>query len=647
MLGTVEAARDAAAKNAWREAFELLTSVGEQTTLVPEDLETLGEAGWWIARVDVSVAAREAAFKGYLDAGNRRRAAMVAMAVAKDHFGRGAGAVGSAWIKRAEQALEDEGDCVERGWLERMHSVLAFEGAKDFPSALERATAALRIATLFKDKDLMAMAIQDRGRALLAMGEVEEGWSLIDEATVAAVSGDLSAYTTAVVYCNTITACSLTADFRRAAEWSDAAKKWCDRQSIAGFPGMCRVYRAGIMSMRGDWSDAEREARAACAELEGFNVGYAAEAHYELAELRLRVGDLGAAEESFKQAHRLGRNPQPGLATLWVMQGKVQAAATSLRRAVEDATAELDLARLLPTQVDVALAAGHEEEAAKAAEQLEGIAERFATDVLRAQAFKARGTVELHRGDVAAALRSLTQACKQWRAADAPYEGARTQVLMGRAFSACGDEDSARLEYQAAATTFEKLGATIDLRTTIDLLGDAANIGASTAARTSRAFMFTDIESSTNLLGAIGDEAWHGLVRWHDQTLRSIFASHGGQEVDHAGDGFFVAFEQTESALRCAVEIQRRLAEHRREHGFAPLVRIGVHEAEATSDGGGYKGKGVHEAARIASVAQGGEIVVSESTVEKAPATFTTSSPRDVALKGLEGKRSVVTLEWR
>lgn len=89
--------------------------------------------------------------------------------------------------------------------------------------------------------------------------------------------------------------------------------------------------------------------------------------------------------------------------------------------------------------------------------------------------------------------------------------------------------------------------------------------------------MFTDIVKSTDLIEAIGDEAWTDLLRWHDHMLRSLFVSHDGEEVNHTGDGFFVAFEMPSSAIECAIAIQRTLVDHRRTHGFSPQVRVGLH----------------------------------------------------------------------
>lgn len=162
--------------------------------------------------------------------------------------------------------------------------------------------------------------------------------------------------------------------------------------------------------------------------------------------------------------------------------------------------------------------------------------------------------------------------------------------------------------------------------------------------RVVKTFMFTDIVKSTNLLEALGDEAWESLLRWHDQTLRTLFVGHHGEEVVSTGDGFFVGFDTPDAALACAVDIQRTLAEHRRAHGFAPQVRIGVHASDANQVGRNFSGKGVHEAARIAALAEGGQILASRQT---ASAQVTVSEPRTVTLKGIADAIEVVTVEWR
>jgi len=162
--------------------------------------------------------------------------------------------------------------------------------------------------------------------------------------------------------------------------------------------------------------------------------------------------------------------------------------------------------------------------------------------------------------------------------------------------------------------------------------------------RVEKTFMFTDIEGSTSLVEAMGDEVWQGVLRWHDETLRSLFAEHKGEEVVATGDGFFVGFDSPDEALACAVAIQRRLDEQRRLQGFAPKVRIGVHAAGATQVGRNFSGKGVHQAARIAALGQGGEILSSRETA--AGSRFPTSEPRAVTLRGTSEPVEIVTVSW-
>ena len=160
-----------------------------------------------------------------------------------------------------------------------------------------------------------------------------------------------------------------------------------------------------------------------------------------------------------------------------------------------------------------------------------------------------------------------------------------------------------------------------------------------------KTFMFTDVVDSTRLLEVVGDDAWSSLVGWHDRTLRALFAQQGGEEVDHAGDGFFVAFATPREAVACAVSIQRVLAEHRREAGFAPQVRVGIHEAEATSHEGGFRGIGVHTAARVGAIAGGGEIVASAATAALTSAAA--SELGEISLKGLAEPLAIVSILWR
>jgi class 3 adenylate cyclase len=444
-----------------------------------------------------------------------------------------------------------------------------------------------------------------------------------------------------------ISTCQELAEYRRAGEWTEAAQRWCDRQAISGFPGLCRVHRAEIIRLRGAWAEAEHEAKRACTELMDHGLPlFAGDGFYEIGEIRMRMGDLAAAEEAFRQANELGHDPQPGLALIRLTQGSPDAAASLIRRSLDETSEPLARVRLLPAQVEIAVAAGDPDAAHRAASELEEIAEQYGSDALHATAACARARVQLEGGDADAAVQSARRGLQLWRAVDAPYEAALARVTLGLAYRAAGDGETGVLELQAARSSLEKLGAVPDSQRVTELLGEpvAAPPGGRRVART---FMFTDIVRSTNLVEAIGDEAWEDVVAWHDRTLRSLFAEYAGEEVDHSGDGFFVAFADADGAVTCAVAIQRSLAEHRRGHGFAPQVRIGLHAAEATERTGDYGGKGVHEAARIGALAEGGEILATEPTVEAAGGDWAVSDPREVRLKGISRPARVVSVSWQ
>ena len=151
--------------------------------------------------------------------------------------------------------------------------------------------------------------------------------------------------------------------------------------------------------------------------------------------------------------------------------------------------------------------------------------------------------------------------------------------------------------------------------------------------------LFTDVEGSSALVHRLGDEAARSILRRHDDVLRSVFARHGGTEVEHAGDSFMVAFSTARRALACAVDLQREVAEVGRHHpGEAIRIRIGMDTGEVIAEEKGYFGKTVFRAARIAAAAEGGQILVSEATRILAGADGSTF--RDLGeheLKGLGG----------
>jgi class 3 adenylate cyclase len=633
----IQEGREALERFEWERAYEVLRTADEQGELAPDDIERLALAATFALSPEHSAPYMERAYSSFLDAGAPRRAAAHAIELAH-YYGsvRRQHSLGNGWLARAARLLDGEPEGPEHGYLALERSLVSL-AKNDFETTLEQAAAAEQIGSRHGDRSLEIRGRQRHGMALVATGEVEEGTSLLDEAAVAAVSGELDPFSTLAVYCNVIGVCRDIGAYDRASQWTERASAFCDAQSMHAFPGLCRVNRAEVMRFEGKFEEAEATAIQAHDELRPWAPRIAAAALYEIGEIRLRLGDLAKAQEAFDQADELGSDPEPGRSLLLLARGKAPAAFTSIRRALaEEHTALPERARLLVGGIEIAAAAGEIETGESWTTELDGIAEIYATPTLRAQAQQALGMVRLGAGDAESALGPLRRALRLWQEANASYDVARTRLLLGRAYRAAGDKEAATRELGAAGAAFDRLGARLDAERVDELLG--RDVG----ERVTKTFMFTDIVDSTRTIEAVGDENWARALRWHDDTLTQIFAAGEGEVVEHTGDGFFVAFDEPRRALEAATAVQRALA----AQPLALDVRIGLHAAEATSLGANYHGKGVHTAARIGGLAGAAEIVASRATAEAADGA-NVSEPRAVELKGLSEPVEVVTIDWR
>ena len=124
-----------------------------------------------------------------------------------------------------------------------------------------------------------------------------------------------------------------------------------------------------------------------------------------------------------------------------------------------------------------------------------------------------------------------------------------------------------------------------------------------------------------------------------------MIEEYSGTEIDHAGDGFFVSFNSPEDALRCAAQIQKILHLHRKEAGFSPRVRIGIHLGEVLQSSAGLVGHEVHVAARVASAGNGDEVLVSLETMDGVSG-FDFERKRAIEVKGISEPLMVGSLAW-
>jgi len=148
--------------------------------------------------------------------------------------------------------------------------------------------------------------------------------------------------------------------------------------------------------------------------------------------------------------------------------------------------------------------------------------------------------------------------------------------------------------------------------------------------------LFSDIEGSTALLRRLGDRYADALSAQRS-LLRAAFADCGGQEMGTEGDSFFVVFGSAIDAVRCCAAAQRALCSHDWPGGIPVRVRMGLHSGEPVRHEDGYVGLDVHRAARIAAVAHGGQVVLSEATRQLAGSRLPAgASLRDLGLHRLK-----------
>jgi DNA-binding CsgD family transcriptional regulator len=460
------AARAAFADHDWRRARDGFIAAGAEAPLEADDLASLREASWWLGLLDESLAAAEKAYARYLEASDRRRAAYQAWEIAYAHFLKGDESVGRGWIGRVQRLLAEEPDCAEQGYLLYFFVESSLGGGEE---TLAKAREVQAFGRRNANRNLIAAGMVAEGRVLIKLGQAQSGLALLDEGMLEASSGELSPTFAGNIYCHLMGACHELADVRRAGAWTQVVSDWCDRMAPAVlFKGICRVHRAQVMQVLGAWSDAENEALHVCADVAHIHVGIVAEARYQLGEIKRLRGDLDGAEESYQHGHRLGRDPQPGLALLRLRQGRIKSAATSISSALAGVTNRLSRARFLAAGVEIAIAADDNAAAAAAADELDDIAASYRSCGLEAAAKLARGSVLLAAGRTGSAIAVLQSACAAWRDLDAPYNCARARVLLAEAYHELGDDEAADRELDAAQKTFEELGADLDARAVRD-----------------------------------------------------------------------------------------------------------------------------------------------------------------------------------
>ena len=635
----LELGRSALGMSAWAQAYAALKVVEDE--LPPEGHSYLADAAYWTARNEETLTAREAAYHGFVAAGDDLPAGRQAFELARNYGKFGEPTLGAAWYKKARRHFDGAKDCPEEALVLYLDAVTLFD-AGEYDEGRRLLEQTIVVADRFGDTSLSARAHMLQGMTEVEAGNSQLGMELLGEASASVTAGAVDPDTAGVVMCNTIATCWDIADFQAASDWTNNAQRWFERNDIPGIPGICRVRRAEIMTLRGEWEDAEAELLRAQDELERYGINeYVAEVKYARGEIQLYRGDIDDAVSSFKEANQLGKEPVPGYALVVASRGERDAAIATLQHALSGPNDRIPRSRVLLPLVDLLIEAGDLDEAGRVSGELEALARECRTGAMRAWADTAKAAVAAAAGSAEEAVTLLDGACRIWEDLKIPYEGALTRVRRGILRRDLGEATGASLDFEAARATFDKLGAQPDL----DRLDRMLDTESTTPSP--RTVMVTDIVGSTRMADAMGDRAWTKLLAWHDRTLAECIEAHGAETMGRTGDGYFVTFADAAAAAACAIEIQRALDRQRTDHGFAPGVRIGIHAGDITHVGGSPAGAEVHRAARVGALAGADEILLSRQASEALDSSLAVKDWRTAEAKGFDQPVEVARLLWK
>jgi ATP/maltotriose-dependent transcriptional regulator MalT len=464
VTGLLAQARRAIEERSWLEAREAVARADRSDPLDAEDLRLWATAQLMLAQDEAAIGTLERAHYRYLERGETVPAARAAIWIGMNLAYGGAVGPASGWLGRAQRLVDQEpGESAEQGYL-LLPLVFRHEAAGEYEEAAAVAGQAAVVGQRFGDPDLLALAVHAQGQMLVMAGQVRPGMALLDEAMVAVTRDEPMPFVVGIVYCGVILACQAVFEVGRAREWTQALTVWvAGQRDVVAFTGRCLVHRAEILQLGGAWPDALSEARLASQRFVETGNPAAGLAHYRQGEVLRLLGRFDAAEAAYRDASRMGWEPQPGLAQLRLAQGRVDLALVAIRRASAEIGEPLKRAALLPAHVEIALAAGELSDARAACAELDSLAARYESRMLTAMVAHAEGATSLAEGDAGSALAHLRAAQHVWIELDAPYEVARTRALLSAACAALGDGEAAALEREAACETFRKLEAAPDL----------------------------------------------------------------------------------------------------------------------------------------------------------------------------------------
>jgi LuxR family maltose regulon positive regulatory protein len=463
ITGSLEAGQAALQRGAWQEArAQFEAALAEEQT--PPAFLGLGIAAAAQLDAATTLEAHELGYRLARSLGDDRSAARLALELAVDcMYFRGPAEAGG-WLERASHLLEHVPLGQEHGMLTYLRATSALNGMHDPATARALTAEGLAIAREigYLPGEMLFLALD--GLALVAAGEVEQGMRHLDEATTAAIAGEVEdARFVELICCHLIDACKRVRDFDRAGEWCRRVEEIATRLDDAVIFTMCRNYYGEVLVWRGAWDEAELALAGASRDLT--NAGRdASDSLVRLAELRRRQRRFEEAEALLAEAegHPLASIVAAGLA---IDRGDTRRGAEEAERYLRRVGKDDRLMRVpaLELLVPARLTLGRTREAQRAADELAAIAESVGTAPLRAAALLARGRIEADaRSELA--LATLADAADLFRENGVRAEAAVARLELATALRAFGREEEAHRAEATATAELVELGVALPKR---------------------------------------------------------------------------------------------------------------------------------------------------------------------------------------
>jgi ATP/maltotriose-dependent transcriptional regulator MalT len=448
----IAAGHEALSRGAWpsaREHFEAALADRESA----EAWEGLGWAGWWLADVDLTIGARERAYRAFREADQADGAGRIAAWLAADfHEFRGEDAIGRGWLRRAHRMLDGLPESADHGWLALHEGSYALNADGDPDEAARLAERAIRLGREFSVPDLEAVGLALDGIALVLRGQVDAGMRHLDESSAIVAGEELHLpLSLGWALCYLIAACEGVGDFSRAAQWCELMRGHAERWSARQLVGVCRSSYGAVLVAQGDWAGAEAELTGAVTDLGAARPGMAASGFVRLAELRMRQGRPKEARNLFERAGA-HRSAVLGLGALALDEGDPATAADAAERVLRRLPDASVLARVpaLELLVSARVRLDELEAASEAYAELARAGREVGTPYLLGRVHLAEAELALAQGDAEESRRACEDAIDFFEEGGAASDAARARLALAHALAALGRDEAAAAEASAA-----------------------------------------------------------------------------------------------------------------------------------------------------------------------------------------------------